>query len=56
MDYILDLWTQLGTTINYSAIADSHTLQIAAANTKSSSAFSVLNSRFLVTDANMGHS
>jgi hypothetical protein len=41
--------TQLGNTINYSAIANILTLQITAANTKSSPSCSVFTSRFLVT-------
>jgi hypothetical protein len=56
MDWILDLLTQLGTTTNYSAIADLHTLHIIAANTKSFPARSVFNSRFLVTDGKSGDS
>jgi hypothetical protein len=52
LDWILDLLTQLGTTSNYNAIANLHTLQITAAKTKSSQARSVFNSRFLVTDVN----
>jgi hypothetical protein len=48
MDWILDLLTQLGTTGNYSTIADIHTLK--------SPARSVFNSRFLVTDVNSGDS
>jgi hypothetical protein len=35
MDWILDLLAQLGTTSNYSAIADPHTLQISVANAES---------------------
>jgi hypothetical protein len=42
--------TRLRTTSNYSAIANLHALHITAANTKSSSAYSVFTSRFLVTD------
>jgi hypothetical protein len=49
---VLDLLTQLGTTSNYSAITDLHTLQITDANTKSSPAVSVFNSRSLATDVN----
>jgi hypothetical protein len=39
---------------NYSAIANLHTLQITAANTKFSQACSVFSSRFLVTASNSG--
>jgi hypothetical protein len=56
VDWILDLVTRLGNTSNYSDIADHHTLQITAANTKSSSARSVFDSRFLVTDVNSANS
>jgi hypothetical protein len=56
MEWILDLFTPLGTTRNYSEIADLRTLQITAANTKSSPTRSVFNSRFLVTDVNGGDS
>jgi hypothetical protein len=48
-DWILDL-TQFATARNYGAIIDLHTLQITAANTKSSPARSVINSCFLVMD------
>jgi hypothetical protein len=54
MDSILHLLTQLGTTSNNSAIADLHTLQITAANTKSSTDCSVFNSRSLATASNSG--
>jgi hypothetical protein len=54
MGYGLDLFTQLGTTSNYSAIVDLHAPQITAANTKSSKARNVFNGRFLVTDVNSG--
>jgi hypothetical protein len=56
MDWILHLLTPLGNTSNYSAIADLHTSEITAANTKSSPVRSVFNSRFLVTDVNSGDS
>jgi hypothetical protein len=56
MDWLLDLLTQLGLTSNYSAIADLHTLQITAANTKSSPARSAFNSRFVVMDVKSGDS
>jgi hypothetical protein len=52
----IEFLTQLGNTSNYSAIADLHTSQITAANTKSSPARSVFNIRFLVTDVNSGDS
>jgi hypothetical protein len=52
MDWVLEL----GTTSNYSSIADLHTLKITAANTKSSSANRVFNRRFLVKDVNSGDS
>jgi hypothetical protein len=54
MDWILDLLTQLATTSNYSATAYPHTLQITAANTRSSAARSVLKSRFMATEVNSG--
>jgi hypothetical protein len=40
LDWILDLLTPLGTTSNYSATTNLHTLNITAANTKSSTAVS----------------
>lgn len=49
MIWWLDLLTLLGTTSNYSALADLHTLEMTAANTKSSPARSVFNSRSLAT-------
>jgi hypothetical protein len=49
---LLTPYTRLGTTSNYSAIANLHTLQFTDANTKSSPACTVFNSRFLVTDVN----
>jgi hypothetical protein len=48
------LYTQLGATSNYNAIADLHTLQITTAQATSSQ--SVFTSRFLVTDLNNGDS
>jgi hypothetical protein len=48
--FIVHLYTPFGTRSNYRAIADLHTLQITAINTKPSAACSVFNSRFLVTD------
>jgi hypothetical protein len=44
------------TTLNYSAIADLHTLQITTAHTKSSPACCDFSSRFLVTVSNSGDS
>jgi hypothetical protein len=55
-DRVLDLLTQLGTTSNYSAITDFHISQITNANTNSSPAHSVFNSRSLATDVNGGDS
>jgi hypothetical protein len=52
MDWWLDLLWYLGTTSNCNATANLNTLQITTANTKSSPARSVFNSRFLVTDVN----
>jgi hypothetical protein len=46
--FIDTLFTQLGTTCNYSAIADLHTLQFTTAHTLG---FSVFTSRILATDA-----
>jgi hypothetical protein len=54
--FIDHLCTPLGSTSNYSAIADFHTLQVTAANTKSSPARSVFNRHFLVTASNSGDS
>jgi hypothetical protein len=54
--FIALLHTPLRTTSNYSATADLHTLQITAANIKSSSASNVFKSRFLVTDVNSENS
>jgi hypothetical protein len=48
--------TPLGTSSNYSAIADLHTLQITIPHIESSPACSVFNSRFLVKDINSGGS
>jgi hypothetical protein len=55
-DWILDLFTPHRITSNYSAIADLQTLQVTAANTKSSAASNVFNSRFLITDVNSRYS
>jgi hypothetical protein len=48
--------TRLGTTSNYSVIANLHTIQITAANTKFSPACSVFASRFLITVPNSWNS
>jgi hypothetical protein len=56
MDYILDLLTPLGTTSNYSAIADLHTLQITTAPAKHFSACYIVTSRYMVTPSNSGDS
>jgi hypothetical protein len=50
------LCTPFGTTSNYSAIADLHTLQITTASTKSSPSCSVFNSRSLATTSKSGDS
>jgi hypothetical protein len=52
MDWLLDLLAQLRTTSNYSTNTNLHTLQITAADTKSSPARSDFNSRSLVMDVN----
>jgi hypothetical protein len=52
--FIDHFYRRLQTTSNYSATAKLHTLQITAANTKSSPALSVFNSRFLATTSNSG--
>jgi hypothetical protein len=49
-------FTPLGTTRNYSAMANLHTSQITAANTKSSPAFSFFARRFVATASNSGDS
>jgi formate dehydrogenase maturation protein FdhE len=48
MDWRMELLTQLGTTSNYSAIADLHTLQISSTR----QVFSFFTSRILATDFN----
>jgi hypothetical protein len=48
--------TRLGTTSNYSAIANLHTLQITTAPAKPFPACCVFTSHSLVTDSNSGHS
>jgi hypothetical protein len=50
--FIDHLYTRLGTTSTYNAVADLHTLQISRAHAKSSQ--SAFTSRFLVTDLNNG--
>jgi hypothetical protein len=54
MDWILNLLTPLGTTSNYSATADLHTLQFNTAPAKPFPVCCVLNRRFLATDSNSG--
>jgi hypothetical protein len=49
-EFIDHLYTRLGTTSTYNAIADLHPLQITIAHAKSSQ--SAFTSRFLVTDLN----
>jgi hypothetical protein len=51
---IAHLYTRLGTTNNYSAIAELHNLQLTREHAKSSQ--SAFTSRFLVTDLNNGDS
>jgi hypothetical protein len=53
-EFIDHLYTPLGTTSNYSAIADLHSYK--SLHAKSSPACSVFNSRFLVTAYNSGYS
>jgi hypothetical protein len=54
--FIDHLYTPLGTTSNYSATADLHTLQITTAPAKPFPACYVLTSRFLATTSNSGDS
>jgi hypothetical protein len=54
--FIDHLYIQLGTTSNYSATPDLHTLQITTAHAKTFPACCVFNSRFLVTASNSGDS
>jgi hypothetical protein len=56
MDWIFDLLRRLGSTGNYNAIPNFHTLQITAAPTKPFPACSVLTSRSLETASNSGDS
>jgi hypothetical protein len=55
MDLLTSLYTRLGTTSNYSAIADLHSLQITVAHAKPQ-LFIVVSSRCLVTALNSGDS
>jgi hypothetical protein len=50
--FILDLLAQLGTTSNYSAIADLHRLHITTGHAKSFPASCIYTSRSLVTTSN----
>jgi hypothetical protein len=52
--FIVHLYTQLGTTSTYKAIADLHTLHSTRVHCKSSQY--VFTSRFLITDLNNGDS
>jgi hypothetical protein len=54
--FIHHLFTQLGTTSNYSTILNLHTLQITTAHAKSFPACCVFTSRSLVTAPNSGDS
>jgi hypothetical protein len=56
MDWILDLLTPLGTTRNYSAAVNLHTLQITTAPAKAIPACCVLTSRSLAAASNSGYS
>jgi hypothetical protein len=56
MDWILDLLTQLGTTSNYTAIANLHTSQITTVSAKHFPACCVLTSLSLATASNSGDS
>jgi hypothetical protein len=56
MGWILDLLTRLGTTSNYSAIADLHTLQFTTIPAKPFPARCVFNSRSLAMASNSGDS
>jgi hypothetical protein len=55
-DFIDHLYTPLGTTSNYSAIADLQSLQITTAPANSFPAFYVINSRSLATASSSGDS
>jgi hypothetical protein len=52
--FIALLYTLVGTTINYSVIADLHNLKITAVNIKFSPARSVSTSRLLAAASNNG--
>jgi hypothetical protein len=52
--FIYHLFTRLGATSNYNAIADLHTLQIPTATAKPFPACCVFTSRSLVTASNSG--
>jgi hypothetical protein len=54
--FIDHLYTKLGTTSNYNAIADLHTLQINTAHAKSFPACCVFTNHSLVTASNSGYS
>jgi hypothetical protein len=56
MNWILDLLRPLGTTSNYSAIANLHTLQITTARAKTFPAYCALTTRSLATASNSGDS
>jgi hypothetical protein len=56
MDRIFDVYIPLGTTCNYSANDDLHTLQFTKAHAKPFPAYCVFNNRFMVTDINSGDS
>jgi hypothetical protein len=54
--FIDHLYPPLGTTSNYSAITNLHTLQFTTGHTKSFPVYCVSNSRTLATASNIGHS
>jgi hypothetical protein len=56
IEFIDHLYTQLGTSSNYSAIANLYTLKITTAHAKSFPACCVFTSRSLVTVSNSGDS
>jgi hypothetical protein len=56
IDWILALLTPLGTTSNYSATSDLHTLQLTTAPAKPSPVCSVINSPSLATASNSANS
>jgi hypothetical protein len=55
MGWILDLFTQLGITLNYSAITDPHILEFTTALAKPFLACCVFNNRSLATASNSGN-